>query len=255
MSSVPKMAVARASGFPADPPSPPRGLHVVPSPDQRDGAILRAALEASDRALPVRSLSGLWNDCVGGRLRVCLESAQPGSILLVVREVVGGRCLHPTDESWLRRVLCGEQQKALALEGDIASSTLSTRYNRAIRELGITRREVPVLLALAAQSAAGAALTVSARMASFEQDGARYGVVGIPRPTTECMMLLSPAEQEVARWVIEGCSRREIAARRGTTKHTASRQIHSIFARLDVSNRYALIRRAAELRCFCSERS
>jgi len=255
MSSVPKIAIARASGFPPDPPSPPRGLHVVPSPDQREDAILRAALEASDRALPALSLSELWNDCVGGRLRVCLESVQADSILLVVREAVGGRCLDPTDESWLRRVLCGEQQKALALERDIASSTLSTRYNRAIRELGIPRREVPVLLALAAQSAAGAALTVSARMASFEHDGARCSVVGIPRPATASMVILSAAERQVARWVIEGCSRREIAARRGTTKHTASRQIHSIFAGLGVSNRYALIRRAAELRCFCSERS
>jgi DNA-binding NarL/FixJ family response regulator len=175
----------------------------------------------------------------------------PDRIVSVARETPGtGESLHPGDESMVLRVLCGEQQKVLALEDDVAISTLSTRYNRALRKLGITSQDVPTALVLAAQRAAGVVPSVSARGAAFEYQNDRYYAVSVRRPSTAHLGTLSLAERQVAAWVIEGCSRREVALRRASSKHTASRHIHSVFARLQVSGRYALIRRAAQLGCF-----
>src|SRR6516162_7136655 len=125
MSSVPKIAAAQACGFPSDPPRPPRGLRVVPSSEPRADALVRAALEADDRAQTLSCVSKLWADHVGGRLQLCFESMNPDRIVSVARETPGtGETLHPGDESMVLRVLCGEQQKVLALEDDVAISTL-----------------------------------------------------------------------------------------------------------------------------------
>jgi DNA-binding NarL/FixJ family response regulator len=251
MSSVPKIAVAQAAGFPPDPHASPRALRAVPPPEPQPDELLPAALEADDRATPLASLSELWKDHVGGRLRPCFESVHPDRIVFVAGEGPGTlRALHAVDESIVLRVLCGEQQKVLALEVDVAVSTLSTRYNRALRALGVASHEVPVSLVLAAQCAAKVVPSVYTRRAAFEHQGAPYWVVGVPRPVTSHITTLSPAERQVAAWLIEGCSRREIAARRGTSLHTASRHIHSILVGLHASGRYALTRRAVELGCF-----
>jgi DNA-binding NarL/FixJ family response regulator len=182
-----------------------------------------------------------------------MDSMRPNRILLILSETQGKRPLPPWDESVVRRVLCGEQQKALAFELKLAVSTLSTRHNRALRMLCIARGEVPVSLVLAAQCASGLLPRISARGASFEHQGARCRVISVPRPAASPLVGLSPVERQVAAWLIEGCSRRDIAAKRGTSKHTVSRHVHSIFRGLEVSGRYALIRRAAELGCWAAE--
>jgi DNA-binding CsgD family transcriptional regulator len=64
------------------------------------------------------------------------------------------------------------------------------------------------------------------------------------------MTTLTHAEQDVARWIIEGCSRFEIARRRQTSVHTVARQFHAIFNAQRITGRFALVRSALELHCF-----
>jgi DNA-binding CsgD family transcriptional regulator len=64
------------------------------------------------------------------------------------------------------------------------------------------------------------------------------------------MVGLTPAEREIAQWIIEGCSRFYIAHRRRTSVHTVARQFNAINDALRTTGRYALIRSAVELGCF-----
>jgi DNA-binding NarL/FixJ family response regulator len=66
------------------------------------------------------------------------------------------------------------------------------------------------------------------------------------------MTALTRAEQEVARYLIEGNCAKEIALRRATSSHTVTRQLSSIFASLRVSGRCGLIRYAVDVRCFAN---
>jgi DNA-binding NarL/FixJ family response regulator len=207
------------------------------------------ALEAERRAVPAGSLSNLWEEHALGGLRVCFEFTDSNRILLVAHKR-SGQPLPRGDMRMLLRVLGGEQQKVVALELQVAVSTISSRYSRSLAKLGVARREVPVPLVLAAQCSTGAASHVSARMASFGHRGGHWLVVSVPKPATQQFTMLTHAQREVAASIIEGCSRFEIARHRGTSIHTTSRQVHSVFAALKLTGRYALIRRALELGCF-----
>jgi DNA-binding NarL/FixJ family response regulator len=250
MSSVPKIAIAPAAASPREPPGPPRHLQIVRPPEPRRDALLHAALDADACSAPLLSLSTVWIDHVQGRLRPCFESMHPDRVLLVMRETSEPFALAAGDTSILEQVFCGVAQKVLSLELGVAVSTLSSRYNRSLAKMGLAPRAVPLPLVLAAQCSAKIAPIASARGASFERHGALYRVVSLPVPVMRNMAGLTHAEQQVARWIIEGCSRGEIGGRRGTSVHTTSRQFHSIFTRLHISGRYALIRRAFELGCF-----
>jgi DNA-binding NarL/FixJ family response regulator len=159
--------------------------------------------------------------------------------------------LSPDDGAVLVRVLCGEPQKVIASELGIATSTASGRCLRALDQLDLGSGTVPLALVLAAQSSAGVARVPSARTAIFERGGQLALIVSVPRPVTVHMTTLTPAEQEVAQCLIEGDCRKEIARRRATSVHTVARQFSSVFTTLRIGGRYALIRCAVELRCFC----
>jgi DNA-binding NarL/FixJ family response regulator len=75
-------------------------------------------------------------------------------------------------------------------------------------------------------------------------------VVSVPRPSTGRLPGLTRAEEEVAQGIVEGYSRFEIARRRATSVNTVARQVHSIFNALQITGRFALIRRAIEFNCF-----
>lgn len=77
--------------------------------------------------------------------------------------------------------------------------------------------------------------------AQFSCDGQIYAylVVGV----AEQLAVLTPAERAVAELVAEGCSNREIAARRGSSVNTVGNQLASIFAKVSVSSRHELVAR------------
>ena len=52
---------------------------------------------------------------------------------------------------------------------------------------------------------------------------------------------LSPAESEVARYLLEGRSNAEIASQRGSSARTVANQVSSLFRKLGVSSRLELV--------------
>jgi DNA-binding CsgD family transcriptional regulator len=227
----------------------PRLVAVDDRPSAPSNPIWEAAVRAEARGVECR-LGDIWHDHVRGRLRASWESVGPDRVLMIARVVDREPGLAADEASIVARILSGDQQKRVAGDLGLAASTVSGRYVRALDKLDLTRNTVPLPLILAVQTWVGVAEISAARSATFTIEGHACMVVSVPRPVTSHMVALTPAEREIAQWVIEGCSRFEIARQRRTSVHTVARQFNAISDALRSTGRYALIRSAAELGCF-----
>jgi DNA-binding NarL/FixJ family response regulator len=254
MSSALQIAVAKEHSPPWHAPAlalAPVGPFDGPPPHDPNDPLWRAALKAAETSAPQHPLGPVWDDLTRGRLRPWCEATIGDRVHLIARLNRSHPGLSHDDAAVLVRVLCGNQQKVIASDLGIATSTASGRYQRALNQLDLANRTLPLPLVLAAQSSAGIEGAPSARTALFEQRGQLALIVSVPRPVTAHMIRLTPAEQEVAGCLIEGDSRIEIARRRATSVHTVARQCSSVFTALRIGGRCALIRCAAESGCFC----
>lgn len=68
----------------------------------------------------------------------------------------------------------------------------------------------------------------------------QYAVIRFRISTTPQWSLLTKAEEEVARYVLEGLSNKQIALRRGTCERTVANQLSSLYRKLRVSSRAEL---------------
>ncbi len=211
--------------------------------------IWHAAVDAERRATDCQ-LDDIWQDYVRGRLRAIWESIGPERVLLVGHLGGAEHGVDPVDAKIAARIFAGAQQKCVASDLGLAPSTVSGRYLRALHGLDLKRNNVPLPLILAAQAWLGAAGVPRAKSAFFKAAGRVCMLVSVPRPFTSSMVELTPAERDVAQWIIEGCSRVDIAHERGTSVNTVSRQCHSISDTLRSTGRFALVRLAVERRCF-----
>jgi DNA-binding NarL/FixJ family response regulator len=224
------------------------------SPPVLADRLWKAAIEADAEGAFSPTLSTAWLDFVSGRLRIWFENTRGPRIYLVARTEEGHRvesaALQQSDAALLARIFCGDQQKALACDLGIATSTVSGRILRALSRLDISVRSVPLALVVAAQAWAGLVQMPLARSTLFEHRGFVFQTLTLPRPQLEVVKSLTRAGHEIASMLIEGRTRSEIASQRRASLHTVAHQIHSIFSALDVTGRFALIRRAIELGCF-----
>jgi DNA-binding CsgD family transcriptional regulator len=196
-------------------------------------------------------LSKLWEDLMLGRLRPFHEGATQNSVRFVARIAIPPiRPLRADEASLVRSVLCGDARKALACDQGVAVSTVTGRFLRALSKVELHDCTVPLTFVLAAQSHSGLVRIPSARATYVDHEGCRSLSLSIPRPVTTCLTELTPVQQQIALWLIEGATRETIAERRGKSVHTVAGQIHAVFHGLRVTGRYALIRRACELGCF-----
>jgi DNA-binding NarL/FixJ family response regulator len=77
---------------------------------------------------------------------------------------------------------------------------------------------------------------------SFELGGKRHVVVELSAATPE---VLTTAEQEIARALVDGLTAAQIARQRGTSRRTVEHQVAAIFARLGCHSRAELVRALA----------
>jgi DNA-binding NarL/FixJ family response regulator len=216
-------------------------------------AIIGRASEGSAGGRPgPGALGDIWEEFARGALRVTGSYAVGDRLVLLAREgATAERApLTPTEARVITRVLCGEQQKGIAADLSIAPSTASHRFSAALRKLGVFDCPVPLPLIIAAEQASGVGAEFAAQCLRLDHEGHACTVVSVRRPDMRSVYALTRAEQEVACLFIEGRSRSDIAHARGTSTLTVAGQVHSIFATLRLSGRYALIRRAGEIGCF-----
>jgi DNA-binding NarL/FixJ family response regulator len=237
----------------------PTAARDLPSDSRAATAILWRATEehAEWGSASPRALTDVWHEFTRGQLRVAGAYALSDRVYLLAREAAPAQRvpLTATELRVLMRVLCGEQQKGVAADLSIAPSTASHRCAAALRKLGVLESPVPLPLIVAAEQASGVGGESSARCLRLEHEGSSCTVVSVPRPDMRTVRALTRAEQGVASLFIEGRSRSEIAQARGTSALTVAGQVHSIFAALRLSGRYALIRFAGEMGCFRAELS
>jgi DNA-binding NarL/FixJ family response regulator len=209
---------------------------------------LRSAALAATTAAPVLvELASVWTDVTSGRQRV-VDSFYCDDIAFMVLE-------ERTPTAWFRlpgrrrnigileRVLLGQAQKAIALDLDLAPSTVAFSVAESLQALGLTRRvcRVPTLLVAAAHAARATTDLRFARLERLEHARASYLVLSAPRPDVELGRLLSPAEYAVARLLVEGLSHAEIAASRRASARTIANQLATAFQKLGVSGRSELL--------------
>jgi DNA-binding NarL/FixJ family response regulator len=252
MSSASQIAVATLYSPSADSRSPRElgsGERIRPA-DLPDDSAWQPALDAQPANSEGNALAHVWEDLVQGRLRTWYQTVTHDSIRLLAHFNGAHTPLCPDDAAVLLRVLCGDAQKVLAADLGVANSTVSGRCIRALTRLGLERRPVPLPLVLAAQSCAGIVRLPKVTSSHFDDDGRPCVALSVPRPITTNLGTLTRAEHEVARALMEGYTRSEIALRRTTSVFTVTRQFSAIFGALRVTGRYSLIRCAAERGCF-----
>jgi DNA-binding NarL/FixJ family response regulator len=194
-----------------------------------------------------------WEDFASGRARTWRSYVLGDRVYVAARLASAHRsdALADHEAPVLIRVLCGEQQKVVASELEVAPSTVSHRFTRSLEKLGIEDHLVPLPLVLAVQQQCdGAAIQSGMTCSHLESSDGRFVVLSTKRPDMRRASTLTHAEREVAALFIEGFSRSDIAIQRRTSVPTVARQIHCVFSTLRLIGRYALIRRAAELGSF-----
>lgn len=218
-------------------------------------SMAEAALDADDDAPPAPDLAALWQDVMERRLNMHVAANEAGRLRAIVRSQADPASprgpLTRIETAVFVRVLCGEQQKFVAYDLDIACSTTSKWYTQALAKLHLEGRPVPAPLVVAARSwAAGRTPAIDVRWSAFEFAGQELFLLSIPKPSVPAHAGLTPAEREVASLLIEGRSRWEIASHRATSAQTVACQFRGIFSKLQLTGRYALIGRAVELGWF-----
>jgi len=260
--SLPQVLIEAPRGpeFTRDEPS---GLHRALGPSDRTGWLVSdvlwaRAMQADADAAPLVDLSALWQDVVDGRLIVCGEGSSLRRRYMLARantdvDVNGPRSgLTRIETSVLVRVLCGDQQKLVAVELGMACSTASKWYTHALAKLHLSGASaIPLPLVIAAQTwASGVVPAVGVRSAAFEHDGRSFVLFSVPKPAVDGDTRLTLAEQEVAKLLVLGASRCEIAIHRSTSAQTVACQLRGIFSKYRLTGRHALIGRALGLGWF-----
>lgn len=145
----------------------------------------------------------------------------------------------------LERILSGGQQKSVALDMDLAPSTVALHARIGLRNVGILSKpsRVHPMVMLAAKASMDRDLSLLGSVSVVFPHGVSLCAVGLPRPDHGLTGLLAPAELSVIRSLVEGHSYEEIAQRRGTSPRTVANQIAVVFRRMRVSGRNALVHR------------
>lgn len=226
-------------------------LDDIPGTIDTDSAEIRAIAAGADDLSPQGlPLADLWKLLVTGALRVVdtFHTDQRCYLTLASPATLGRapRRLSARKVVTLQRILLGERQKAVALDCNLAASTIALTVAECLRTLGLDSRtaRVPSLVVLAAHASRGVTDVHDCRVSDFilppteaVQSPRPYRVVSIARPDLDLGPALSAAEYAVARLLVEGKSYAEMALLRGTSVRTVANQVASVFQKVGVSGR------------------
>lgn len=210
-------------------------------------AVRLAALEADASATQDIDVARLWRNLARGTRRVVdsFFSEERCYLVLSLEASAAATPIEGRRLEILEAVLGGLRQKNIAIDLQLAPSTVALNSRLALESLGVDckpSRAHPLLM-LAARAAQGRA-RILARCSKFVAvDERELMVISAPRPDRRLDVLLPEAELSVIRRLVEGLSYGDIARRRGTSTRTIANQITAVFRRLKVSGRNELVQR------------
>jgi len=193
------------------------------------------------------ALRDLWGELRGGRFRVVDTFSRDQQCYLVLSamppEGSGRRRLNARRFEIAERVFGGQAQKVVAHDLQRSPSTITAALSESLTYLGLNCRgsRAPILVVMAAHAAAAASSSLQARSAECVIGGVPYVVVGAPRPDIRLSSLLTAAECEAARLLLDGNSHFDIARIRGASARTIANQLGSAFIKVGASGRAQLL--------------
>lgn len=204
-----------------------------------------AARVVDARATVELSLPLLWRELTRGLCKVVDGFFTHDRCLLLTAPSENARPIEGRRLRIVEAVLCGVGQKSIAIELQVAASTVALNARLALESLGVQSRpsRVHPLLMLSAWTASGQALPHAAALSYLGPEHGSLRVISIRRPDLVLADRLPPAELAVVRSLVEGESYECIAQQRGTSTRTIANQITAVFRRLKVSGRSELLLR------------
>ncbi len=189
----------------------------------------------------------LWGALTSGRQKIVETFFAEHSVRFVLRrnEERAPVTLSPGRCRLLERVLLETDRKVVAAELGLSESTIHVILKQSLEFFGLScaPAQVPPLLLLAARAASDRVTTGGRWSRDKAPAATAFSIASSPRPELALRPLLSSAEYEVIRYLIEGKSYAEIAALRRTAVRTVANQIAASFRVLGVSGRSHLLRR------------
>jgi DNA-binding NarL/FixJ family response regulator len=211
---------------------------------------LRAvAMEADQAAHQQLDLASIWRELVSGDARVVDDFHSEDRYFVVLAPIARG----PSDRNRgqagkiriLESILLESAQKNVAIDLGLSPSTVASSLKQCLERLGIscTTSRISPLLVAAAHVSQIASLRCAGRLSLLSIQGTTFRVVSIERPEIELAGLLTPAQYEVIRLLVEGKSHHEMATSRQRSARTVANQLGAAFRKLGVSGRSELLRR------------
>lgn len=189
-------------------------------------------------------LANLWQALIRGQSVIGDSWYSADECFVALRRRHGseiGSYLSPRRVEMFQRTLLGHSQKEVAIDQDLAVSTVAFTCSECLRVMGVgcSASRVPTILMMAAHAARGVPLAP----AWILQENAAEGqlVLSVPRPDRMLDESLSVAERDITRRLVEGLSHAQIAEQRQTSVRTVANQLASIFRKLKISGRAALM--------------
>jgi DNA-binding NarL/FixJ family response regulator len=145
----------------------------------------------------------------------------------------------PRNRKILEHVVLGGSPKAIAMDLNLAGSTIACVIKQALGALGVGSTRVPLGLAILVHAARGLPAAEMDRRTGFVCQGVECEIFSAPLPSLTGV--LSPAVREVVCLHAQGHSHARIAARRRTSQRTVANQLATAFIRLGVSGRSGLL--------------
>jgi len=212
-----------------------------------DHAAVGVLAELADTATgPVIDVRSLWYGLVAGEIRITESFFSLERFYFVFSPTAPLRHRPPQRHfRLLEDVLTGSSQKAAAIDGRVAFSTVASACKGCLAYMGLTTlpSKISPLLNLLALRARNRELTVDPRVRQIEHADGQFSILSAPRCDAPLACRLSPAKYEVTRLLVEGKTHAEISAARGTSPRTIANQLASAFADLGVSSRAGLVNR------------
>jgi len=213
-------------------------LHLPPRTDHfREQAVLQDLLAAD-----TIQLATLWRKLLDGNHRIMDSFFTPQRCYLLLESRPEPKLLLPRQRLILEHALRGVCQNAVAIDLELAPSTVATQMRDALKNIGLDSKPsrchpLPMLAAIAAERDDA----WEARSCNWAVEGRVIQIVSVPRPENEIDEHLPHAEREIAGYLVEGLCYNEICARRGTKMRTVANQVAALFRRFKVSGRNELV--------------
>ena len=194
-------------------------------------------------------LALVWRDLVNGESRAADSFHSDDRCYLLLEELGENREKASKTQAGkiriLETILLEGAQKNVAIDLGLSPSTVAGALKKCLESIGLpcTTSRISPLLVGAAYASQASSNRRWGRVSSLTDGGARYRVVSVARPEAELARLLTPAQYDVVRLLIEGKSHLEIATCRHRSARTIANQLGAAFRKLGVSGRSELIRR------------